>query len=125
MDALIQTGDAKQRFIDSIRESFNGGVTRWGRVLKWDTVIEQKANELGRFATEKSSMLDFVEPTPKLGGDSSRELRTKILALSQSQAKEVGIGKSTLCYLRHNARTHQLFKTYRKTYEKLSALHDT
>jgi hypothetical protein len=42
---------AKQRFIDLIRERFNSGVADKGRILKWDTVIEQKANELGRYLT--------------------------------------------------------------------------
>jgi CRISPR-associated protein Cas1 len=32
--------EAKQRFIDLIRERFNAGVNHDGRVLKWDTVIQ-------------------------------------------------------------------------------------
>lgn len=65
--------EAKQRFIDAIRERFNAGVAYKGRLLKWDTVIEQKANELGRFLVGKSSALDFCEPAPALEKGQSLE----------------------------------------------------
>jgi hypothetical protein len=41
--------EAKERFLDLFRERFNSAVRYNGRALKWDTVIEQKALELGRF----------------------------------------------------------------------------
>jgi hypothetical protein len=74
---------AKQRFINLLRERFNAGVAYKGRVLKWDTVIEQKATELGRFLTGKSPTLDFVEPAPSseqslYGYDFVGNLSTKI-----------------------------------------------
>lgn len=59
-------------------------ITYKGRVLKWDIVIEHKANELGRFLTGKGGPLDFVEPEQQR--KDSGELRAKILALTQSQA---------------------------------------
>jgi len=43
--------EAKERFIDLIRERFNVGVPYKGQVLRWDTVIERKTAELGRFLT--------------------------------------------------------------------------
>jgi hypothetical protein len=72
-------------------------------MLKWDTVIEHKASELGRFLTGKSPTLDFVEPVPKLERQDDREMRAKVLGLTTSQAKHIGIGKSTFHYLRQNA----------------------
>src|SRR5208337_3548625 len=51
--------EAKQRFIEVLRERFNSGVNYKGRRLKWDTVLEQKATELGRFLTYKSQDLSF------------------------------------------------------------------
>lgn len=62
------------------------------------TVIEQKTIELGRFLTGKSTVIDFTEPSSELLKHDDRELRRKILALTQSDAKELGIGKSTLHY---------------------------
>ncbi|MGA2790204.1 MAG: CRISPR-associated endonuclease Cas1 [Candidatus Bathyarchaeia archaeon] len=110
--------EAKQRFIDLIRERFNAGVACKHRVLKWDTVIEQKTNELGRFLLEKSLTLDFAEPAPRLQRSDDREVRARILALTGSKARRLGIGKSTLQYLRKNACKDQ-FTIYKPVMTKL------
>jgi hypothetical protein len=96
----------------AIRERFNAGVAYKGRVLKWDTIIEQKTEELGRFLIGKSSTLHFVEPAPKLERRDDRELRSKILALTQAEAKQLGIGKSTLHYLRQHAQSLKPLNVY-------------
>jgi CRISPR-associated protein Cas1 len=111
---------AKQRFIEVLRERFNSGVKYKGRVLKWDTVIEQKTNELGRFLTGKQRSLEFIDPVPKLERHDNRVLRSKILALTQSEAKQLGIGKSTLCYLRRNAKRPNSFRLYPNVLKKLA-----
>jgi CRISPR-associated protein Cas1 len=110
--------EAKQRFLDSLRERFNCGISYRGRVLNWDTMIEQKANELGRFLTGKS-ILDFAEPSPKLLRHDDCELRERILTLTQSGAKELGIGKSTLHYLRKNAAASKHLRVYRPVMERM------
>ncbi|MFI5450150.1 MAG: hypothetical protein ACHQ03_10370 [Candidatus Bathyarchaeia archaeon] len=114
--------DAKQRFIDSLRERFNARVTYKGRVLKWDTVVEENANRLGRFLTEKHMSLSLLDPIPKLERQDDRELRTKILALTSFQAKRLGIEKSTLHYLRKSIRIERPFRMHRSTRKKLADL---
>ena len=47
--------EAKRRFFDFLREQFNVGAGYNGRVLKWDTVVEQKAMELGRYLNRRSA----------------------------------------------------------------------
>jgi CRISPR-associated protein Cas1 len=89
-----------------------------GRTLKWDTVVERKADELGRFIVQKSFGVDFAEPSPNLVRRDDSELRSKILALTQSKARELGIAKSTLHYLRRNARK-ETFVVYGKVRKKL------
>jgi CRISPR-associated protein Cas1 len=71
--------EAKQRFIGLLRDRFNAGVEYKGRVLKWDTVIEQKTNELGRFLIGRSQSIEFLEPSPKLERTDNRALRNTIL----------------------------------------------
>ena len=73
--------EAKTRFLDILRERFNVCVKYNGRVLKWDTIIEQKAVELGRYLDQRSSKLDFSEPSPDLHRTGERELRKRILGL--------------------------------------------
>ena len=92
--------EAKQRFIEVLRDQFNSGIRYRGRLLKWDMVIEQKSNDLGQFLVGKRSSVEFMEPAPQLERQDSREVRAKILSLSASQARQFGIGKSTLHYLR-------------------------
>jgi CRISPR-associated protein Cas1 len=114
--------DAKQRFIDLVRDQFNAGVAYKGRALKWDTVIEQKANELSRFLTGKSSRLDFKEPTAAIQRFDNSKLREQIKSLTAEEAKRAGINKSTLYTLRQHIRSEGSFKLYGKVNRKLQAL---
>jgi CRISPR-associated protein Cas1 len=111
--------EAKQRFLDLLRERFNSGVRYKSRALKWDTVIEQKTVELGRYLVGRVGGLDFSEPSPSLKRTDDLELRRRILSLSQSDARRLGIGKSTLHYLRKNTRSQRSFKIYQKVQRKL------
>jgi CRISPR-associated protein Cas1 len=95
--------DAKRHFLDVLRERFNSGARYNGRVLKWDSVIEQKTTELGRYMIGRTDGLDFSEPSATLSRVDCQELRKRILSLSQSEARKLGIGKSTLHYLRMHA----------------------
>jgi len=111
--------EVKRRFLQLLKERFNSGISCKGRVLKWDTVIEQKANELGRFLVEKSSALEFDDPAPRLERHDDREMRAKILAVTFSQAKQLNIGKSTLHYLRKKARNAKQFSVYTSVRSRL------
>lgn len=112
--------EAKGRFLHLLREQFNGGAEYNGRLLKWDTVIQQKTSELARFFTGRDRRLSFLEPTPVLERSDNRAVRETILTLSQAQARERGIGKSTLHYLRKKADGQQPFKVYGKVREKIT-----
>ena len=111
--------EGKMRLRVSLKEIFNSGANYKGRLLKWDTVIEQKTLELSRFLTGKSPVIDFSEPVLVLERTDGREIREKILSLTQSEASELGIGKSTLHYLRGKARERSSFKLYEHVKRKL------
>jgi CRISPR-associated protein Cas1 len=111
--------ETKKRFLDLLRERFNSGVRYKGRALKWDTVIEQKAIELGRYLVGRSKSLDFLKPSSKIIRIGDRELRRRIMNPSNVDARRLGIGKSTLCYTRNRARGERSFEVYRTTQGKL------
>jgi len=111
--------EAKRRFLDLLKERFNAGVQYKGRTWKWDTVIEQKAIELGRFLIGRSSRLDFCDPSPTLITN-EQEVRRKVVGLTNSEALRLGIGKSTLHYLRTRARDRKPFKIYQPVLAKLN-----
>jgi CRISPR-associated protein Cas1 len=112
--------EGKMRLRGSLKEAFNSGANYKGRILKWDTVIEQKALELSRFLTGKSLSIEFSEPSPTLARQDNQEVRERILSLSECEAKELGIGKSELHYLRRKASTGQSFRLYQKVIEKIN-----
>jgi CRISPR-associated protein Cas1 len=111
--------DARVRFIEVLRERFNAGVEYKGRLLKWDTVIQEKTSEMGRYISGRSQRIDFSEPAPILERTGSRALREAILRLTQSEARDRGIGKSTLHYLRRNASGRETFNAYSRTVHRL------
>ncbi len=111
--------EAKQQFLNSLRERFNSAVGYMGRALKWDTVIEKKTTELGRFLANRTGRLDFTEPTPTLPRMDDQKLRIRILSLSQSGARELGIGKSTLHYLRRKTASERPFKVHNEVNSRI------
>jgi CRISPR-associated protein Cas1 len=113
--------EAKQRFLDLLRGRFNSAVRYEGRALRWDTVVEQKTVELGRYLAGRNGRLDFSEPSPRTDSVGNREFRDAILSLSQSEARQRGIGKSTFHYLQRNAESGRSFRTYGKVFSKLQA----
>ncbi|MBI2232744.1 MAG: hypothetical protein HYU56_02400 [Candidatus Aenigmarchaeota archaeon] len=68
----------------------------------------------------KKPSIDFSEPSLVLKREDDFKLRQKILSLSQSEAKKIGINKSSLHYLRKHARSDKPFKVYGKVKEKLN-----
>jgi len=113
--------EAKQRFLDLLRERFNSGASYKGRASKWDTIIELKAAELGRYLAGQSNEINFSRPYLELKRTDSLERRRRILGLSQANARKLGIGKGTLHYLRRNAIDASYFEIYHKVAAKLGA----
>lgn len=111
--------EAKSRFRRFIKDRFNVGVQYKGKTWKWDTIILNKTQELARFLIGKTVGIDFLKPCPSLRRTDSVELRKRILSLSTEEAREAGIGKSTLHYLRKHARSPRPFAVYRPVLQKL------
>jgi hypothetical protein len=111
--------DQAQREARRNEERFNSGVRYKNQRMKWDTVIEEKTSELARFLTEKTSTVDFTEPTPNLERPDNRTIHERVNSLTWNEAKRLGVGKSTFHYLRQNAGSERPFRPYTKTVQKL------
>jgi len=111
--------EAKIRFLRLLKDRFNSGVKYNGCVLKWDTVIKQKMMELAGYLTGYSKFHNLSDPKPRLCRTNSLEVRRRILSLSMPEARRLGIGKSTLHYLRRSVTNDRTFKIYRPVREKL------
>jgi hypothetical protein len=75
--------------------------------------------ELGSFPVGKSSRLNFSEPSPKLARDEDRDIRRRILSISEPEARRVGIARNKFYNLRRNARSKRSFRVYAKVLENL------
>jgi hypothetical protein len=113
--------EALRRFLGFLRERFNMGVRYGGRVLRWDTVIERKVIELARYLVGRVGRLGFSEPSPTFRRTDNLEIRRRILSVSQSEARRLGIGRSTLHQLRKNAASERSFGIYRKVAKRLES----
>ena len=113
--------EAKGRFLELLRNAFNSRISYHGKMLRWDTVIQEKAVELGRFLKGSTQTLAFEEPTVVFEKSDSKALKEAIENLTTSQARGLGIGKSTLHYLRKRAAKQPFIRVYSKTRRKLKA----
>jgi len=111
--------ESKRRFLQLLKDRFNSGVKYKGKTWKWNTIILYKMQELASFLSDKPKQIDFVDPHLSLQRSDTRDLRRKILELTQTEARNLGIGKSTLHYLRKNAYNDLSFQVYRKIWNKL------
>jgi len=112
--------EAKRRFLELLKNRFNSGIKYKGKKWKWDTVILNKTQDLARFLRDRSKQIDFIEPHPSLQRSDTMELRKRIHELTQREAKELGIGKSTLHHLRRSASGGKQFRIYQKVVQRLS-----
>jgi len=111
--------EAKRRFLQLLKGWFNSGVKYKGKVWNWDSLIQVKTQELASFLLAKSGTIGLVEPVPDLMRSDSREMRERILKLTQREAQGLGIGRSTLHYLHKNATDEHQFKVYAKVRKRL------
>jgi hypothetical protein len=113
--------EAKQRFLGLLQMRFNSAVSYNGRAFKWDTVIEQKTVELGRYLAGRNGRLDFSEPSPNLDR-TPYHIRMRVLGLSPREAQRVGIRKSTLRNLRQRARAAESLRVYKPVQSRLQGI---
>jgi len=110
------------RYLAVLREQFNSvgnTVLYHGDRVKWDTLIGLKVQEFARYLVGKSDGFDLRSPAPVLERSDSKELRDRILAFSPSEARKLGLNKSTVHYLKKHARDRKPFRIYKPVLEKL------
>jgi len=77
-----------------------------------------KVQKFARFLIGKAEGFDLKSPAPVLERSDTRDLRYKILSLSASEARKLGLDKSTLHCLKKHARDYKSFKIYKHVLKK-------
>lgn len=108
-----------KKLIKEVERQFNKKTSYLGMEYSWHYIILLKARELGQYLMEKRKTLKFSEPNVRLNRNDSHELREKIIDLSYSEGKKIGIGKGSLWYMKRNAMSDKPFKVYGKVKERL------
>ena len=111
--------DAARKLVDALRMRFNSPARHAGELYSWDTLIRLKAQELANYVLEKRADLDFGEPKPVLHRTDSEAIRTRIVSMTTAEARNLGIRKSTLWYLKARAQSGEHFEIYAKVAMKL------
>jgi hypothetical protein len=65
------------------------------------------------------AVVNVSEPSPRLCMNDNREFRRRILDLSESEARRLGIGKGPLHYLRLRSRCTKPFKAHKTIGQKV------
>jgi CRISPR-associated protein Cas1 len=120
--AVVSSLEGARRLLEALRVRFNSTVHFRGKLYIWDTIIRLKAQELADHILGKRHELSFDDPGPTLRRNDSEQARSLILSLSSAQARKLGIGKSTLHYLRKNAKGERSFTVYGKVRKRLGNL---
>ncbi|MCD6476972.1 MAG: CRISPR-associated endonuclease Cas1 [Candidatus Aenigmarchaeota archaeon] len=108
-----------KKLTKELEKIFNMKVDYKGKKYTWAFIIRMKTKELARYLSGKRLGIDFGNPMPVLERQDTYELRQKILNLSYSEAKKMGIGKGALHDLKRRAKGDKPFKIYKKVQEKL------
>lgn len=111
--------DATKKLIREIDSMFGQRVQYKGKKRTWAYMITIKTRELADYLTGRSRKLDLTKPAPNLKREDTHKLRQKILDLSYTEAKKIGISKGTLHYMKKNAKSQKPFKIYKNSLEKL------
>ena len=74
-----------------------------------------KAQELASYVLGTRTDLDFGEPKPVLHRTDSEAMRSRILSMTASEARKLGMRRNTLWHLQRHAKVEKSFRIYGKT----------
>jgi len=111
---------AIKKLLQQLRLRLNSRVRYRGKNYSWDTILQLKTQELARHLLGRTEALDFTEPLPQFDMRNSDTLRDTVLSLTSSEAKERGISKSTVWYLKNRAQNDEPLCIYAKVRKKVS-----
>ncbi len=111
--------EAVKKLIATLQIKFNSTTRYRNKYFGWATVMRLKCQELASYILARRSELDFDNPCPILRRDDSEAVRSRILSMASAEARQLGIRKNTLWYIRQRAQTGKPIKIYNRVKRKI------
>lgn len=110
-----------RRLIDKISLNFNRQTSYKGKNRTYQNILLENVQQLANFIVCKNkAAMKFNIPPIKLQRNDSLELRERILAMSPSERRKLGINKSTLWYQKKRIAKGMKIKVYRRVFDKFT-----
>lgn len=106
--------------IDKIKDNLNKKVKYRGKNYYYSNILYDNITKLAHFISEKNKNLEFVVPEMVFARNDLLTLQQKILNMTPSERKRLGINKSTLHYMKKNLKSRKNIKIYGKVLNKLN-----
>jgi CRISPR-associated protein Cas1 len=108
--------------IEKLRLNMDAKVPfKHGKHYSYQNILLDSIQQLANFVIAKRKELEFNIPNTKVRRSDPVELRNKILYISTSERKSLGINKSTLWYQQKKIAAGKRVRVYRKVMSKLNA----
>ena len=111
---------AAKSLIEKISANFNTKVPYNDKNYHCQTILFDNVKNLAQHISDKKIKFDFDVPELTSPREDTIQLRKKILALTPSDRKRLGVNKSTLWYMKKNISDGKTAKIYDKIMSKLN-----
>jgi CRISP-associated protein Cas1 len=106
--------------IDRIHLNFNRTANYKARNRSYKSILFDDVQQVADFITGKKKDMEIAIPALKIQRAASLELQQRILSMSISERKKLGINKSTLWYQRKHLTEGKSIRLYNKLHAKLN-----
>ncbi|MCH9658955.1 CRISPR-associated endonuclease Cas1 [archaeon] len=112
--------DVAKLLIEKINSNFNARYNyKNGKNYSYQIILQDNLQQLSNFILGKKREFDFVIPNMSLNRNDDVELRKRILDMTTTERKQLGINKSTLWYIKKNLSEGKTPKIYEKILLKI------
>lgn len=105
--------------IDKIRLNFNSKAPYKGKNYTFSNILHENILRLANYIMDKTEKINFDVPRLEINRNDDVILQEKILSMSPSERKRLGINKSTLWYMKRNLKSGSKIKVYKRILDKL------
>jgi len=105
--------------VERIKSNFNHKISYRKKHFAYQNILYDNIHQLAHYISGKKKELSFVVPHVTINRNDTVLLKEKILSMTPEERKRLGIGKSTLWYLKKNIQSKDKIKIYDKVLKKV------